>query len=48
MIRRYTVYTAKNLDHEPLTVITIYEQGMTKKRIKKVNRFTKKHGRVVV
>lgn len=48
MIRRYTEHTAVSHDRERLVVITIYEPFMTAKRIKKVNRFTKKYGRVVV
>ena len=47
VIRRYTVHTARSIDDEILRVITIYEPFMTKKRIKKLNRFTKKYGQVV-
>lgn len=48
MIRRYTTHIAKNVEREPLLVITIYEQGMKKEQVKKVNKYTKKHGKVVL
>lgn len=48
MIRRYTEHTRISSDRERLLVITVYESGVNKEQIKQENRFTKKHGKVVV
>lgn len=42
-IRRVTEHKAKTVDNELLQVATIWEQGMTKEKIKKELPYSKKH-----
>jgi len=48
MIRHYTLHTRKSVDHERLTVVTIYESSVSRKQIKRENVYTKKVNKVVV
>lgn len=42
-IRRVTEHKVKTVDNEFLQVVTIWEQGMTKEKIKKELPYSKKH-----
>ncbi|MEH6941506.1 hypothetical protein [Bacillus sp. JJ722] len=43
MTRRILEQGFNTIDHERLTIITIYEEGINKERVKKENGFSKKH-----
>lgn len=43
MTRRVTVHKAESVDHEELVVWTVYEPGLNKEQVKKINRFSKRH-----
>lgn len=43
MVRRVVQHVAVSVDRERLTVITIYETGINKEQIKRLNEFSKKH-----
>jgi len=43
MTRQVTEHTALSSDRERLSVITVYEQGINKEQVKKINRFSKRH-----
>lgn len=43
MVRRVTIHKARTIDGELLPVITIYETGVTKEQIKRLNKYTKQH-----
>jgi len=43
MIRRVTEHQAKSIDREYLSVLTIYEPGINKEQVKKINKYSKKH-----
>lgn len=43
MVRRVTVHHHKTIDNELLPVITIFEPGINKEQVKKINRFSKRH-----
>lgn len=47
MIRHYTIHKHVNDDHEHLIVVTVYEKAMSKKKIKRLDHFTKTFGKVV-
>lgn len=41
--RRVITHTARSVDKEKLTIISIYEPGVSKQQIKLDNRYSKKH-----
>lgn len=41
--RRISKHRAKSADHEDLTVLTIYESGVNKERVKRMNDYSKRH-----
>lgn len=43
MVRRVVQHIAKSIDNEKLLVVTIYETGINKEQIKRLNEFSKKH-----
>jgi len=43
MVRRMTIHKHITSDRELLPVITIFEPGINKERVKKINRFSKRH-----
>lgn len=47
MTRRVVHHKAMSVDREELNVITIYEPGIKKEDIKKMNKYSKRHGVLV-
>ena len=45
--RRVITHTARSVDKEKLTIISIYEPGINKQQVKLENRYSKKHGVLV-
>lgn len=43
MTRQVVEHTSVSRVHGKLTVITIYENGISKEQIKRMNQYTKKH-----
>lgn len=43
MTRRVTVHKSRTKENELLTVVTVYEPGINKERIKQMNRYSKRH-----
>ena len=41
--RRVITHTARSVDKEKLTIISIYEPGINKQQVKLENRYSKKH-----
>ncbi|MGG3677510.1 hypothetical protein ABEU95_12535 [Heyndrickxia faecalis] len=47
MPRRVVEHLAKSRDHEELLVVTVFEEGLNKERIRKESIFSKKHAVLV-
>ncbi|WP_445506813.1 hypothetical protein [Niallia sp. 03190] len=43
MTRRVTKHIARTTDNEDLEIITIYESGLRKEEVKRLNPYNKKH-----
>lgn len=43
MTRQVTEHKFKTIDNEFLQVITVYEPGVNKEQVKKINRYSKRH-----
>lgn len=43
MPRRVVETRAKSIDHEPLVIITVFEEGIKKEQTKKENFYSKRH-----
>jgi hypothetical protein len=43
ILRRVTIHKGLSYDREELQIITVWEEGISRKQIKNFNKFTKKH-----
>ncbi len=47
MSRRVVEHTAVTVDRDPLVVVTVYETGINKEKVRELNEFSKRHGVLV-
>ncbi len=47
MTRRVVEHTAVTVDRDPLVVVTVYETGINKEKVRELNKFSKRHGVLV-
>lgn len=48
MIRSTTLHKSVSVDREELQIITVYEPGVNKQQVKKENKYSKRHGYLIL
>lgn len=43
MTRRVTMHKSQSVDRDDLVVLTVYEPGINKESVKKINKYSKRH-----